>query len=73
MGLAFSDIVTPHVNAIAEHPLVQAIHPRVMEVTWESDDDVWWDAFKTKSYDLTVGPWSMLGKGILDFDRLMYH
>ena len=44
-----------------------------MEVTWESNDDEWWDAAKTQYYDLSIGPWSMIGKGILDLDRLIYH
>ena len=52
---------------------MQSIHPFVREVTWESDDDLWWDTAKSASYDLTVGPFSMVGKGVLDLDRLIWH
>ena len=45
----------------------------VQQVTWDSPDDEWWDAAKSQSYDLTVGGWSMVGKGILDLDRMIWH
>ena len=49
------------------------MHPFVSEVNWDSNNDEWWAAAKTESYDLTVGPWSMVGKGVLDLDRLIWH
>tara|TARA_B110001450_G_scaffold192670_1_gene180954 strand:- start:196 stop:465 length:270 start_codon:yes stop_codon:yes gene_type:complete len=58
---------------LASHPLVQAMHPFVTEVNWDSNNDEWWAAAKTESYDLTVGPWSMVGKATLDLDRLIWH
>ena len=44
-----------------------------MEVQWENEEDRWWDQATTNTYNLTVGPWSMIGKGVLDIDRLMWH
>ena len=45
----------------------------VQQVTWDSPSDEWWATAKSESYDLTVGGWSMVGKGILDLDRMIWH
>ena len=54
------------------HPMVQS--NGWIGVTREGQtDEEWWNEAETEAWDLTVGPWKMIGGGIWEMDKALYH
>ena len=77
MGSFFSHAAT----AIYSHPMVQSMqcHPLVQSdgyfgKTREGQtDEEWYGEAETEAWDLTVGPWKLIGSGIWEMDKALYH
>ena len=68
MGSFFSHAVT----AIAHHPMVQS-EGWIGKTREGQTDEEWWNEAETEAWDLTVGPWKMIGTGIWQMDKALYH